>query len=70
MRQYDRIGPLGAGHASKRGLLGLGLAKGWKLLKKLRKWWTTPVIRPRPAMWEDRSAPQEFKREDHKHDTP
>jgi hypothetical protein len=49
-------------YASKRGLLGLGLAKEWKLLKKLRKWWTTPVIRPRPAMWEDRSAPQEFKR--------
>lgn len=40
------------------------------MLKKLRKWWTTPVIRPRPAMWEDRSALQEFKREDHKHDTP
>lgn len=32
------------------------------MIKRLRKWWTAPAIRPMPAMAEDRLAPQEFER--------
>ncbi len=34
------------------------------MFNKIRAWWTTPVVRPAPAMLADRLAPQEFTRED------
>ena len=40
------------------------------MFNKMRTWWTTPVIRPVPAMLADRLAPQEFTRKDaHLRDT-
>lgn len=36
-----------------------------KMFKKLRDWWTNPVILPTSGMLEDRLAPQEMRREEY-----
>lgn len=43
----------------------LEFRRGNEMFKKLRDWWTKPVILPTPAMLEDRLAPQELRREEY-----